>query len=184
MWCCKLRCAELRAERPFDDHRHRPVCLLLAEVAFNLTYPSRFTAFSKDLLLQSDFEWTIHTDKLRVEALGTIFDNVALSKTVSFKAFNGLPGVTISNFELPADTADGIEISTDSQIPSPARKYLAVSVPSFADQKLQNLASNLARSNSTRSLTTWQLAVSVLPLIVMQLVDLVGLQHSRPTTSL
>ena len=56
-------------------------------------------------------------------ALGTAFDNVNLSKNISFKAFDGLPGVTISNFNLPSDDpAGGIHIETDSDIPSPARE--------------------------------------------------------------
>ena len=62
-----------------------------------------------------------YTDKLRLTTLGTIFDNVSLSKVVPFKVLNGLPGVTISNFKLPGDDpAGGITISTDSMIPSPA----------------------------------------------------------------
>lgn len=44
----------------------------------------------------------ISTTALRVTALGTNFDNVALTKTVTLKAFNGLPGVTISNFQVRA----------------------------------------------------------------------------------
>ena len=59
-----------------------------------------------------------------MEALGTIFDNVSLEKTVSFKAFNNLPGVTISNFQLPVDSPQGgIEIQTDANIPSSARRF-------------------------------------------------------------
>ena len=89
----------------------------------------RFTNFAVFLLHNPSFEWTISTDKLRVTALGTIFDNVSLSKKVSFKAFNGLPGVTISNFQLPSDDpAGGIHIETDSLIPSPAGKCLEVSL--------------------------------------------------------
>src|SRR5712675_614223 len=82
----------------------------------------RFTAFATSLLHDSDFTWTISTNKLRVTALGTIFDGVSLSKDVTLKAFGGLPGVTISNFQLPSDDpAGGIHIEADSLIPSPAR---------------------------------------------------------------
>lgn len=52
----------------------------------------RFTDFATYILLQPSFTWTVTTDRLRVKALGTIFDNVVLSKNVSFSAFNGLPG--------------------------------------------------------------------------------------------
>jgi hypothetical protein len=86
---------------------------------------ARFTAFATALLHEESFEWTISTPKLRVKALGTIFDNVALSKTIALKAFNNLPGVTISNFQLPSDEPGfpgGIHIETDSLIPSPARE--------------------------------------------------------------
>ncbi|KAI0821788.1 hypothetical protein BC628DRAFT_1341231 [Trametes gibbosa] len=87
-----------------------------------ITDQDKFTDFATFLLHNPSFEWTIHTDKLRVTALGTIFDNVSLSKSVSFKAFNNLPGVTINNFKLPSDDpAGGIHIETDSVIPSQAR---------------------------------------------------------------
>jgi hypothetical protein len=75
------------------------------------------------LLHNPSFEWTISTPNLRLTALGTIFDHVSLSKKVSFKAFNNLPGVTIGNFQLPSDDpAGGIHIETDAIIPSPARQ--------------------------------------------------------------
>lgn len=80
-----------------------------------------FTEFATYILLNPDFTWIISTPSLRVEALGTIFDNVLLTKTISFKgqdlplhchtirslkfwhpiAFNGLPGVTIVNPDFP-----------------------------------------------------------------------------------
>ncbi|KAH9961311.1 hypothetical protein BC827DRAFT_1260505 [Russula dissimulans] len=87
-----------------------------------ITDEGRFTAFATFLLHEPDFTWTIHTNKLRVTALGTIFDGVSLIKDVTLKAFNSLPGVTISNFQLPSDDpAGGIHIETDSLIPSPAQ---------------------------------------------------------------
>jgi hypothetical protein len=89
-----------------------------------ITAQDDFTDFATFLLHNEEFEWTISTDKLRLTALGTIFDDVVLSKSVSFKAFNNLPGVTISNFQLPSDDpAGGIHIETDATIPSPAREY-------------------------------------------------------------
>ena len=88
-----------------------------------ITDNDKFTDFATFLLHNEDFTWTISTDKLRLTALGEIFDGVSLKKDISFKAFNGLPGVTISNFQLPSDDpAGGIHIETDSLIPSPSRK--------------------------------------------------------------
>ncbi|KAH8992759.1 hypothetical protein EDB86DRAFT_3078965 [Lactarius hatsudake] len=97
-----------------------------------ITDEGQFTAFATFLLHNPSFTWTIHTDKLRVTALGTIFDGVSLSKDVIFKAFNGLPGVTISNFQLPSDDpAGGIHIETDSLIPSPAQLGIDLGTVSF-----------------------------------------------------
>ena len=94
-----------------------------------ITDQDQFTSFATFLLHNPDFTWTISTDALQLTALGTIFDGVKLSKDISFKAFNGLPGVTISNFKLPSDDpAGGIHIETDSLIPSPAREcYITAS---------------------------------------------------------
>ncbi|GAA6057282.1 hypothetical protein JCM3770_004534 [Rhodotorula araucariae] len=78
----------------------------------------RFTAFATDLLLNPSFTWTVSTTKLRVLALQTIFDNVSLSKQISFQAFDGLPGVTITRPDFPRDSANGIALVTDTVIPS------------------------------------------------------------------
>ncbi|KAH7926942.1 hypothetical protein BV22DRAFT_1007914 [Leucogyrophana mollusca] len=87
-----------------------------------ITDSNQFTSFATYLLHNPSFEWTISTSKLRVTALGTIFDNVSLTKSITLKAFNNLPGVTISNFQLPSDDpAGGITIDTDALIPSPAQ---------------------------------------------------------------
>ncbi|KAH0827584.1 hypothetical protein J3R83DRAFT_4307 [Lanmaoa asiatica] len=84
------------------------------------------------LLHNPSFDWTISTSSLRVTALGTIFDNVSLTKTITLKAFNNLPGVTISNFQLPSDDpAGGITISTDSLIPSPAQLGIDLGTVTF-----------------------------------------------------
>ncbi|KAF9051008.1 hypothetical protein BDZ89DRAFT_1056905 [Hymenopellis radicata] len=92
------------------------------QARLTITNTDRFTTFATYLLHNEDFEWTISTDKLRLNALGTIFDNISLEKKVSFKAFNNLPGVTISNFKLPSDDdAGGIHIETDALIPSSAQ---------------------------------------------------------------
>lgn len=91
-----------------------------------------FTGFATFLLHNPDFEWTISTNALRVTALGTMFDGVSLSKNVTFKAFNNLPGVTVKNFELPSDDpAGGIHIETDSLIPSAANLGIDLGTVTF-----------------------------------------------------
>lgn len=68
--------------------------------------------------LARSFTWTVSTDKLRVYALATIFDDVTLSKDIGFRAFDGLPGVTITRPDFPRDSANGIALVTDTAIPS------------------------------------------------------------------
>ncbi|KAI0072486.1 hypothetical protein K474DRAFT_1678619 [Panus rudis PR-1116 ss-1] len=98
----------------------------------SITDQDAFTSFATFLLHNEEFTWTISTENLRVTALGTIFDNVKLSKDVTLRAFNGLPGVTISNFKLPSDDpAGGIHIETDSSIPSPAQLGIDLGTVTF-----------------------------------------------------
>lgn len=101
----------------------------------NVHLDFRFTEFATFLLHNPSFDWTISTMKLKLTALGTIFDNVSLTKTVSFKALNGLPGVTISNFQMPSDDpAGGIHIETDASIPSSARmRYSSMALYAIVD---------------------------------------------------
>ncbi|BGP22157.1 pre-rRNA processing protein [Rhodotorula toruloides] len=91
---------------------------LQTTATLTITDKGRFTGFATDLLLNPDFTWTITTNKLRVYALQTIFDNVSLTKDVSFKAFDGLPGVTITRPDFPSDSPHGIALKTETAIPS------------------------------------------------------------------
>ncbi|PPQ89568.1 hypothetical protein CVT25_012240 [Psilocybe cyanescens] len=103
-----------------------------ANARLTITDNVAFTEFAVFLLHNPSFDWTISTAKLQVTALGTIFDNVSLSKVISFKAFNGLPGVTISNFQLPSDDpAGGIHIETDASIPSQAQLGIDLGTVTF-----------------------------------------------------
>lgn len=103
-----------------------------ANAHITITDTDSFTEFATFLLHNSSFTWTISTSKLRLTALGTTFDGVSLSKDVSFKAFNGLPGVTISNFQLHSDdSAGGIHIETDASIPSPSQLGINLGTVTF-----------------------------------------------------
>ena len=117
-----------------------PVCASANEGVSNyetngrltITDNDKFTNFATFLLHNEEFTWTISTDKVRLTALGTMFDGVSLKKDISFKAFNNLPGVTISNFKLPSDDpAGGIHIETDSMIPSPAQLGIDLGTVTF-----------------------------------------------------
>lgn len=126
--------------------------ILSDDLTHYLTAISSFTEFATFLLHNPSFDWTISTSKLRVTALGTIFDNISLSKVITLKAFNGIPGVIINNFQLPSDDpAGGIHIETGANIPSTARELaLSILPPSTHDLELQQrleLISELLHSN-------------------------------------
>lgn len=116
-----------------------PICAFANEGAPNLmtsghltiTNLGGFTDFATYILHNPSFTWTISTQHLRVRALGIAFSDVILQKDISFKAFNGLPGVTISNFNIPSDTSDALNIQTDSLIPSPATLGIELGTANF-----------------------------------------------------
>jgi hypothetical protein len=133
----------------------------------SITDHDQFTEFAVFLLHNPSFDWTISTPTLRVTALGTIFDKVSLSKKVSFKAFNGLPGVTISNFKLPSDdSAGGIHIETDADIPSPAQLGIDLGTVTFNSFYEDTLVGPLTASHlflASSSLTKSHLSGRILP---------------------
>ncbi|KAI5120964.1 hypothetical protein M0805_006636 [Coniferiporia weirii] len=132
-----------------------------------ITDQDAFTSFATDLLHNPSFTWVISTSSLRVTALGTIFDNVSLSKNVSLKAFNGLPGVTISNFKLPSDDlSGGIHIETDSLIPSPSQLGIdlgTVTFNAFFDNVLVGPLSGSGLVLAPESVTPEHLSGRIIP---------------------
>ncbi|KAF9071074.1 hypothetical protein BDP27DRAFT_1419362 [Rhodocollybia butyracea] len=98
----------------------------------SITNLDEFTTFATFILHNPSFTWTISSPNVQLIALGTIFDNVSLTKNVSFNAFNGLPGITISNFSLPSDDpAGGITIETETTIPSSAQLGIDLGTATF-----------------------------------------------------
>ena len=96
-----------------------------------ITNQAGFTKFTTYILHNSDFTWTISTNKLRVRALNIVFDDVKISKTLHFKAFNGLPGVKITSFDIPGETSDSLKITTGTTIPSPATLGIDLETANF-----------------------------------------------------
>lgn len=96
-----------------------------------ITNQKAFTEFATYILHNPKFTWTVHSNKLRVRALNIIFNDVQISKVLNFDAFNNLPGVTISNFDIPGETNDALKIQTDSVIPSPASLGIQLDTANF-----------------------------------------------------
>jgi hypothetical protein len=57
---------------------------LITTGVLSIVDQNRFADFATYILLNPSFTWTITTNNLRVSALDTIFDNVTLTKNVSF----------------------------------------------------------------------------------------------------
>ncbi len=85
-----------------------------------ITNLAAFTDFATFILLNPSFTWTISSDAVIVRALGITFSKVRLNKQISLDVFNKLPGVTISNFDIPSEGPDYLNFVTDSKIPSPS----------------------------------------------------------------
>lgn len=96
-----------------------------------ITDQKGFTEYTKAILHEKSFKWTIHTDKLRVRSLNIIFDNVKISKDLYFDAFNGLPGVSITSFDIPGETSNSLKIVSGSDIPSPASLGMNLETANF-----------------------------------------------------
>lgn len=92
---------------------------------------SAFEDFTYKLLTEPNFQWRLHSDTVVVRALGIKFSEVQLEKTIQLDAFNGLPGITISEFETTGDGDKRINIATTAQIPSPASLGVELGAASF-----------------------------------------------------
>ncbi|KAN0059778.1 hypothetical protein ACQY0O_008352 [Thecaphora frezii] len=116
-----------------------PICAFANEGVPNLvtsgtlkiTNLRRFTDFSTYILHNPGFQWTVSSKHVRVRALGIAYSDVILSKNIDFKAFNGLPGVTTSNFQIPGETSNSLLIKTDALIPSPATLGIELDTANF-----------------------------------------------------
>ncbi|KAJ7188457.1 hypothetical protein C8R46DRAFT_1054741 [Mycena filopes] len=132
-----------------------------------ITDVGKFTTFATFLLHNPEFTWTVTTPKLRVTALGTIFDNIAFSKNVTLKGFNGLPGVALSNFQLPGDDpAGGIKLEVDTGIPSPAQIGIDLGTVGFTSFFMGTEVGPLTGSNlalSPSSTTNTHLSGRIIP---------------------
>ena len=90
-----------------------------------------FTEFSKYILHNKKFTWTITSNKVRVQALNIVFDNVILTKEISFDAFNNIKGVKITSFDIPGQTSNALKAKAGTTIPSPASLGIDLETATF-----------------------------------------------------
>ncbi|EST10168.1 Protein of unknown function DUF3712 [Kalmanozyma brasiliensis GHG001] len=96
-----------------------------------ITNLGAFTDFATFILANPSFQWTVSSPKVTVRALNIIYSNVILSKVINFQAFNGLPGVTTSNFDIYGETSNSLLIRTNAAIPSPASLGIQLDTANF-----------------------------------------------------
>lgn len=85
-----------------------------------ITNQDRFTDFAEFILKNPSFTWRIHSPSVTVQAVGITFSNTILDKIIVLDVFNGLPGINITRFDIPGETANTLTISADANIPSPS----------------------------------------------------------------
>ncbi|PWN24968.1 hypothetical protein BDZ90DRAFT_262821 [Jaminaea rosea] len=122
------------------------------------------TDFTKFLLTQPSFVWSIRGEGLSVAALGITVPNIAISKDVQLTGFNGLRGMVIINsFDLPSnDEAGGIHLTAQSTINSPAQ--VGVQLSTFGTSITRN-DTQIGPAAAQNEFTLQALAVTQLPLV-------------------
>lgn len=116
-----------------------PICALANEGVPELRTSGRltitdlrgFTDFATFILHNPSFQWTVSSNKVTVRALQIIYSNVILSKNIDFLAFNNLPNVTTSNFDVYGETSNTLLIRTNAAIPSPATLGIQLDTANF-----------------------------------------------------
>lgn len=96
-----------------------------------ITNQARFTDFAEFILKNPSFTWRIYSDKVVVQAVGITFSNVNLVKEISLDVFNGLPGIVITRFDIPGETANSLLIAADANIPSPSALGVQLDIANF-----------------------------------------------------
>ncbi|CAO3649856.1 unnamed protein product [Mucor hiemalis] len=87
---------------------------------FRITDVAAFSAFSRYMLANEKFVWTLN-GKAKITAL-TRTATVNLNKDITLEGMNGFPQVKINSFQLPGDAVNGgiiIELGTVLTSPSP-----------------------------------------------------------------
>lgn len=90
-----------------------------------------FEDFAYYILTEPNFQWFLHSNTVRVRALGIAFSNVVLEKTIQLDAFDGLRGIVISMFSAPSDAPGRINLVAQAPIPSPAQLGVELGTATF-----------------------------------------------------
>ncbi|CAO1623850.1 unnamed protein product [Parajaminaea phylloscopi] len=96
-----------------------------------ITNQGRFTDFAEFILKNPAFTWRIYSSNVTVQAVGITFSHVNLEKMITLDVFNGLPGIVITTFDIPGETANSLIIAADANIPSPSALGVQLDTANF-----------------------------------------------------
>lgn len=104
---------------------------LMTKGHLTITNQDRFTNFAEYILKNPSFTWRIYSSNVTVQAVGITFSNVNLDKQISLDVLNGLPGIVITTFDIPGETAKSLLIAADANIPSPSALGVQLDTANF-----------------------------------------------------
>ena len=130
---------------------------------FSISDVDALTDFTKFMVTQKSFLWTIQGEGLSVRALGINVTDITIYKNVILTGLNGLKNdITITNYTLPSnDPEGGIHLTAQTQIVSPAQ--VGVQLSRFGTTVWRN-GTNLGPSYAQHPFTLYPLSQTNLPL--------------------
>lgn len=134
------------------------------DATVTVTDVGHLTDFTRYLLTEPSFTWTIEGADLAVSALGINVTGISLSKQVVLNGMNGLKnGVTITHVDLPSnDPAGGITLLVNTIVVNPAS--IGVQLSSLAFQTFYG-ETNIGPAAVTSPFTLAPKSTVTLPLV-------------------
>ncbi|KAG0302815.1 hypothetical protein BGZ98_007205 [Dissophora globulifera] len=94
--------------------------LALTNVPFHVTSSANMGSFVGYSLNAETFDWLVTAENMVVIAMGAPIPGISMTKTITLKGFNGLQGLTIQKYDLPANDAEGIHLVLAATLPNPS----------------------------------------------------------------
>ncbi|KAG0056016.1 hypothetical protein BGZ83_006629 [Gryganskiella cystojenkinii] len=88
---------------------------------FTITDEAAFATFSKSMLGEKSFTWTLQST-VQIKAMGRTIKGLTLNKDITLLGMNGFPQVEILSFNLPSDAPNGqgINLAIDTAMHNPS----------------------------------------------------------------
>ncbi|CAO3565834.1 unnamed protein product [Mortierella alpina] len=94
---------------------------IVGQSRFTITNDEAFSAFSRNMLGDESFVWTLKST-VQIRAMGRTIKDLKLNKEITLLGMNGFPQVEILSFNLPSDAANGqgINLAIDTGLMNPS----------------------------------------------------------------